>query len=206
MLNSAPQRESDRSPGGFTLMEILLVLGLLLVISAITWPALTALVGRRRVELAATDVQVMLGAARVRATEAGVTYQFRYEPGGRRYILVPADAAEFVAVADTPGTDVATAATAAWKREGTLPESVTFRQTQQTATAADGVPAELLSGLVQARELAQAAWGPAVLFHPDGTATDSQFTIVDDDDEALQITVRGLTGSSHSAFTVVEGN
>ncbi len=204
MLKSRFDRDSRKYRGGFTLLEILLVLALLVVLSVVTWPSLGRMLGRQDMERAISDVQVLLSAARVRATEAGATYQFRYEVGGRRYVLVPADAAELVAVADTPGTDIATAAAAAWKRSGKLPESVTFKQTDAQAPSGDAIQTELLAGLLDADDLSRAVWGPPVLFHPDGTASDSIFAITDDDDESMTITVRGLTGGTQAFVTAVE--
>ncbi|QDU45411.1 hypothetical protein Mal52_39050 [Symmachiella dynata] len=207
MLRPRYHQTSRRHRGGFTLLEVLLVLTLLIVISAVIWPSLGRMFSRQNMERAQSDVQVLLAAARIRATEAGASYQFRYEVGGRRYVLVPADGAELVAVADTPGTDLATAASEAWKRSGELPESVTFQLPAGLSTDAGGEPisAELLTGLLDTDALSRVAWGPAILFHPDGTASDSIFLIVDDvNDESTTITVRGLTGASHATATLVE--
>lgn len=206
MLRTRNYPASRRHRGGFTLLEVLLVLTLLIVISAVIWPSLGRMFSRQGMERAQGDVQVLLAAARIRATEAGASYQFRYEVGGRRYVLVPADGAELVAVADTPGTDLATVTSAAWKRSGELPESVTFQlPAGQTTAGGEPISVELLSGLLDTDALSRAAWGPAIFFHPDGTASDSIFVIADEvNDESTTITVRGLTGASHASATLVE--
>lgn len=192
------------APRGFTLIEVLLVLALLIVLSAITWPSLGRMIARQDVERGVSDVHVLLATARVRATDVGATYQFRYELGGRNYVLIPADPAELVAVADSPVTDTATAASTAWKRSGQLPESVTFQQSAGNMVLGDPIAPELLAGLDRGDELSRAAWGPAILFHPDGTATDSSFLITNDDEESVTFTIRGLTGAARSETTIVE--
>jgi len=193
-----------RRLGGFTLLEVLLVLTLLIVLTAVSWPALDRLIARQGIERAVSDVQLLLTSARVRATDSGVTYQFRYEVGGRRYLLIPSSAAELVAAAETPGADIMTVSAAAWKRTGQLPEHVSFGIAGEQDVTDDPIAPELLSGLLNSDELSRASWGPAVLFHPDGTASDSTFIISDDGDESITITVRGLTGASRSFNTVVE--
>ena len=40
-----------------------------------------------------------------------------------------------------------------------------------------------------------AMWSPPVLFYPDGTATDAKAIILDKNQQAIQLWVRGLTGA-----------
>ena len=205
MQTLSTQRTPRRSArDGFTLMEILLVLALLIVLSAVIWPALGGFYAGYRVEQAASDVQILLSAARIRAAEAGTTYQFRYEPGGRRYLLIPANTAELVAASDSPLADAATEISAARRQTGELPETVTFGQPSSESEAGHPIPAALLEGLIGADDLQRAPWGPEILFYPDGTASDAEFTVFDEDGESITLTVRGLTGAVKSATTETE--
>jgi hypothetical protein len=74
-----PQHSSARR--GFTLFDL-----------SIAWPSVNWMYRRQRLEQGAELVRARLGSARVNAVETGLVYQFRFEPGGRRFLILPYDA------------------------------------------------------------------------------------------------------------------
>jgi len=196
---------------GYTLLEILLVLTVLVLLSSLTLPALGRLYQSHRLEEAGSNIQVLLSSARVHAAEAGVAYQIRFETSGRRYLLVPANEAALLAAADSMTASIADEVNSAWRQSGELHESLIFGQvdnsTGNNAVEPGPVAINLLQGLDNADELQRTAWGPEILIYPDGTASDATFTISNEDEEdSLTITLRGLTGAARSMTTSAEDN
>jgi len=127
---------------------------------------------------------------RLRAFDAGISYQFRYEPNGRRFVAVPAER-EIVASPDQAASPAA----------GTLPvmageitEGLTFRPDPGTPPVGELLAADWLAGLPNAGDLQQVQWSPPVFFRPDGTGTTIRFRITDEEQRFIEISVRELTG------------
>jgi prepilin-type N-terminal cleavage/methylation domain-containing protein len=72
-------------PRGFTLLEVLLTLCLIVVISAMAWPQLDKTFSNQRLRKAADIVRTQWCKARVDAMRFGSIRVFRYEVGGNRY-------------------------------------------------------------------------------------------------------------------------
>ncbi|HEX6985550.1 MAG TPA: prepilin-type N-terminal cleavage/methylation domain-containing protein, partial [Planctomycetaceae bacterium] len=128
---------------GYTFVEVLLVLAILAVMAGIAWPAVVRFSGERAIKDAAERVRSELDRTRFRAIDAGLSYQFRYEPNGRRFIAVPAE------------RDVTTSANVNTLQPGaTLPalsgqiaEGLTFQPPPGTPPAAETLSADWLAGL-----------------------------------------------------------
>lgn len=181
---------------GITLVEVLLALGLLLVISSITWPAIERTWQSQQLRRGAEQVRLDLMSARLRAVETGLAYQFRCEPQGGKYVFLPFEQV----VVESGGSASESAAPPV--RSGELPEGLVF------SVAAEGggsspLSADALRDLPDASRLAAIAWSPPILFLPDGSALDSSFLIQDAKGRAFAVTVRGLTGGT--SFSHVEG-
>jgi type II secretion system protein H len=171
---------------GFTLFEMLLVVGLVAVAAALAWPAAQRLYETHPLQQAAEQVRARLAWTRVHALQTGLAYQFRFEPGGSHFLAVPhlpenAEAADGVSLAMPPDSRFA----------DSLPEGTCF--------AAVRCPLERLSsrslrGLPEAETLRQIAWTPPVLFHPDGRATRAVVTVVDARRQSIALAVNVLTG------------
>lgn len=161
---------------------MILVLTILVAVLTISYPAMNRLYVGHQLHQGASDVQVRLMAARVRAIEAGIGYQFRYEPGGRRFVALPFD--PIAAVAGTPY----------WKYGGELPPSVNFVSTSLYPGVGQELALQLLSDLPNAAELQGAHWSAPILFKPDGTAGGGWIDIVDKEGDTLRVSVRALTG------------
>jgi Tfp pilus assembly protein FimT len=73
------------SRSGFTIIEVLLTLCLLVIISSMAWPQLEKTFSGQRLRKAADIVRTQWTKARVDAMRAGNIRVFRYEIGGNRY-------------------------------------------------------------------------------------------------------------------------
>ena len=76
---------------GFTLLELLLVLAVVVAFAGIAWPALMHRVRETAIRRGSQEFRERLGSARVRALEEGIAYRCQFEPGGQWYAILPAE-------------------------------------------------------------------------------------------------------------------
>lgn len=76
---------------GFTLLELMIVLALIAFLTAMVWPSLRRPMLRSVSQQAARRLATDLSTARLNAIDAQRIMAFRYELGGGRYLVVPAD-------------------------------------------------------------------------------------------------------------------
>jgi len=176
---SSPARQA------FTIFEILIVLGVLVVVLSLSWPVLDKFQSQYRLRQGGQLVQTRLSAARVHSIDSGFVYQFRYEPGGQRFLVLPFDQQALLAqpVAGKRGPT---------KIAGKLPSA---KAKFNSSGGGQQVPGEWLSGIAAAGEFSGASWSPPILFYPDGTATPATIMIGDHKSQVVTISVRPLTGA-----------
>lgn len=168
---------------GYTLIELMLVLAVLVVLTSLVWPPLSRMYGHHQLKRAAEDVRAHAADARLRSVHAGRDYQFRFEPGGRNYVVVPDETSATV----TSETSDSFA--------DKLPEGLQFNAVTETGLLTESLSGESFAGLPGAHELEEVAWSPPTVFYADGAATDAAFDIVEEDGRYIRIAVRGLTGA-----------
>lgn len=84
----SPSRYSPAHSGsGFSLLELLIVLAILTTVAGLTIPAMRGTLDRGRLVSGAKDVQAALGKARSLAVRESGAVQFRYQLGGRRFVI-----------------------------------------------------------------------------------------------------------------------
>lgn len=211
---------------GYTLYEVLLVLAILVLIAASSWPVLSWWFRDAALKQAAADVRVVLDETRMHAIDNAIHYEFRFEPGGRRFVSlpgeIPLDAAAAASGGTTPGMSSTFAGAGASGPAGTasaagasptvaylygqLPEGLTFPTTQPLGTTAVPLNPMMYGSLPEANDIAAAKWSAPILYCPDGTAADANLAIVTDDDHhAIRLTLRGLTGTVRTGDVFLEG-
>jgi len=136
-------------------------------------------------------------------------YQFRFEPGGRRYLAIPTDTEALItsqtgkSAASTPGALPLTAIV-----RGELPEDLSFQpvamstSTTPGATAATGMPpggtdpawTAAFAHVPNSGDYTAANWSAPIIFRPDGSAMEVAVNVVDAKGEGFQLKVRELTG------------
>lgn len=177
---------------------MLLVIAILAVIAAMSWPSIRAMLESESVRQAAGQIRNSWGKARVMAMKSGRIYAFQYKPGAEQYRLQVWYGADDQLESSDGSGPVATASglssenqpTAVGEAEERLPEGVTFTFGQTTDTRGEQVAAEKLSK-ANGEEL---TWSPPIFFYPDGTASAAQVVIMGRDGRLMQLDLRGLTG------------
>jgi prepilin-type N-terminal cleavage/methylation domain-containing protein len=165
---------------GYTLLEMLLVLGLLVVLAGFSAPHLMTAFRDNQLKESAENVRVMMSGSRIRAMDTDSIWQFRYEPGGRHYLRVP-----YEILGDPAKVN-------SMKDADELPKTMQFDGSQ---TAHQKLAPELLEGLPDSRNLTSINWSTPILFFPDGTATDVEFQVVAKDGGVRRVIVREMTGA-----------
>ena len=206
-------RSSGRrmSVSGFTLLELLLVLTLLVVIGGIASQSLRGPIESQRLRRSSELLRIALGRARVKAMQSGQTQVFRYEIAGRRYqthpLALDSEASEWgldafgqsdelAQINDPNNPDVFSATRA--KQVNTLaelryqlPEGIVF---QQGATELDlrmSLAQEELATLDQAMQ----NWSQPILFYPDGSTSEARLFLSNQAGQRfVAIRLRSLTG------------
>ncbi|MCH8828797.1 MAG: prepilin-type N-terminal cleavage/methylation domain-containing protein [Planctomycetes bacterium] len=182
-------------PRGFTLLEILLVLSILVIITSIAWPMLQNVYRERRLKQVVTEVSEELARTRNHAADTGLMYLFCFEKNGRRYIIIPAerDSDDVDAVGDDDAKKVYRPRFSRTLPKGfefdVEPEEGSFNEEVSTIT----IPRETLADFPDAGKLAEANWVP-IQFLPGGGSQQVMFIVKDDKQQFIRLSVRELTG------------
>jgi len=202
--------------GGFTLIEMLIVLAVLAMMAAFTLPAMRGPLDKSRLRSAGQQVQAALGKARSLSIREGVSVEFRYEVDGnhwkiersaaspvQRSTVNDADTTTASGLSAAPVEDVLTdsefgVASTRLLREGTLPHGVTFDSADELlvdegSTSLDSLDEPLPDCLAE-------SWSAPITFRPNGRSEDAELTVRGARDFAVTVNVRGLTSAvSYSA-------
>jgi hypothetical protein len=167
---------------------MVLVMAVIVLMVGIAWPSLSTIRHRQHLHQSTETVKVRMMAARVHAIETGLTYQFRYAPGGREFVVVPYS--EIPPDSPTSGTG------AVARMAGTLATTVQFDADLSggDTTSTIGLNPALLEGIPEAVEFQGVSWSAPVLFFPDGTATGTEVVITAENQQSLRLTIRAFTG------------
>lgn len=198
----------------FTLLELLLVMGLMVIIGGLSFPALKRPLANQRLTGGAKQVRVALARARLAALESGEPQAFRYVPGEARYRIGPAewlpvvDASQAGDAESRPrltasgnkiqklATPQGAEATPQWE-EFHLPETIVFTA-PVAELGAEPTPAEIVpqaaTDAAAAEGFDDAAWSAPIVFEADGSASDATLTVQNDLGLQVTVTLRGLTG------------
>jgi prepilin-type N-terminal cleavage/methylation domain-containing protein len=207
-----------RRHGGFTLLELIIVLVILVTLLAVVWPNLRRPLGRGLLREAGQQLAQHISEARLLAIESGQTLALRFEPGGGSYCIMPAAAAvsERTSAADDVGsspddpyatwTETEETESESVQVEERLPHDVVFVD----PLAKEPADEALLPGLADEFRETQAVedplrefeadtaakeWSPPILFYATGRAENAELTLESSDGYVMRVTLRGLTGA-----------
>lgn len=187
---------------GFTLVELLLVLLVIGIITAIAFPILSDSYQQYQLKEQVEVARTHLVRCRLNAIDTGVAYQFRYDVGGRALLVVPFELdADVMADGDTRGSNVSLSSRYplfAMK----LPEGFTFENdpnVQDVPKTNDVVPPPpvIMKELPNQGDLQGANWSSPIVFRPEGEAEAAVFSFIVKDaaKRFVRLTVRPFTGA-----------
>jgi type II secretory pathway pseudopilin PulG len=177
---------------GFSLLELMLVIGVLVAVSAMAVPPLMDRIRAGRVQEAAESVREVLSNARRYAIDAGIDYHFRYELNGQAFVAIPAEPNPTLANSFS-STDEAD--TRVIVEAGELDETLFIRPFSGDLSGGESLDPEAFTDLPNAGDLASKNWSAPILLRFDGTAEDKRFRVMDEQQNAAEISIRGLTGA-----------
>lgn len=191
----------------FTILELVLALAVIAVVMGLAWPVMLRFSAEHALKDNVEQVRARLARTRMATIGSGLTYQFRYEPGGRRCLTMPFERA-LGAAGGTNTTGSTTAPTgssgAAVQNQALvleLTEGLRFLSSPPGPVAltqpetAERVPEDLLTMFGAPTSLAQVGWSRAIVFAPDGTSQDTTFVVADAEGRYQVLSVRGLTAA-----------
>ena len=183
-----------RVRSGFSLFEMILVLGILALTAALVWPSLETMYGDSQLQNASDTIRSRLIAARSDAMEDGRIYLFRFTPGGANYQIVPYDNND---ESESPEESKPTS------QSGTLPPGLLFFETPTEIT----IPSDTAINMIAKGGLnlpsSQSAfsetetdlpWSDPVVFQPDGTCGDLTLIIATFEGNYVEVNMQSITG------------
>jgi Tfp pilus assembly protein FimT len=204
------RRKNDRGARrSYTLLELLLVVGILVIVASAVAPAVLQRMNDYHLKETTESVRSALAATRLHAIDLSSTYQFRFSPGGRRYLAVPTDSEVLNQILQGGGTNGAAGAPNGLLKtaieSGQLGESFTFQVAAaltptapidpMAAAAADQAFTSVASQVqTTTPDMAPVAWSSPIVFRPDGSACDAAVNVVDSHGSGFRIVIRELTG------------
>ncbi len=202
MIRHQPTCEAGRpvrgvSPGGVslrravTLIEVMLVLAILTSLSALAYPSVAMMLEQLAMDEAVSPVRIHLAGTRVRALDTGVTWQFRFEPGGRRYVAVPYEFDEIEGDEQQQQSQLEMLP----RVSGQLPEGFSFVSADLATSGTEALDEQAVAGLIDQSQVLEASWSPPLLFFSDGTSRTASFDIVNEQNQSRRLSIRSLTGS-----------
>lgn len=191
-----PQRPSQVDRKAITLIEVLLVLTLLVVLAAMTWPAMDRPMADQRLRKGADRVRTSWAKARVDAMTSGQTYVFRCTLDSDEYTIESQDGPESVSSMtsstmgefDETATDLTEPVS---KRSRKLPQDVRFVDGE----VAFDTRATILEESLEATDADRSdTCLETILFFPDGTTSTATLVLENKYQRRVELSLRGLTG------------
>ncbi len=198
-LSKSEQARSHRF--GYTLLELLIVLAIILIVSAMAAPGLMERVRNGNVREAAQQVTEVLAAARTYAIDTGVDYHFRFEVGGNNVIAIPAEPENTLSNSNSSETDTA----GLLYHTAKLSEEIVLQYSKDSTSGVETLKGQAFGNLENGGELASKSWSQPILFRFDGSSESMTFRVMDKELRSCDVSVRGLTGAiSTSGVFVME--
>jgi prepilin-type N-terminal cleavage/methylation domain-containing protein len=165
---------------GFTLLELLLVLAILVILSALVMPAIENMYAEVRLQAGADNLRSRLAEARGHAIAEQRPYRFAVKPNSSNYRLAP-DAAD------------------QWGETPPVPEAATDDGLSVPPLVVEDVlPDHIEFQFAAGSEPSQSSgsWSKVVTFQPDGSCDDDRTIRLDlENCRPIEISIRQLTGA-----------
>ncbi len=188
---------------GFSVLEMIVVLAVVATALAMVLPTVLKSLSRTELDQAAKQVRDGLQQARAAAIGSGVSHEFRYQPGGRRWEVRP-QANQQHAPQEVPPS-----ATPTFANSESVPET-TPDPNMQPVVIEDQLPGgvvfadpwdqepkftpEEVANWGNTAESLPDDWSLAIVFYPNGRSSDERIRLVSTNQTYVDVTLRGLTG------------
>jgi prepilin-type N-terminal cleavage/methylation domain-containing protein len=175
-------------PGGFTLVEVILVLSLLVIVASVSMPYLNKSFSRAHLNAATDILRDALNRGRLTAMQSGEVQAFRCEPKGARFQLLALDKLSLPESSVPPpdNTDGEHSENDILRlAPPRLPDNVVFADAEVAASNQVGAM------LGKSKD---DSWSMPILFNPDGTTSDASILLQNDLGQTIRVTLRGMTG------------
>jgi prepilin-type N-terminal cleavage/methylation domain-containing protein len=198
-LTYAPARRR-----GFTLIEVLVVLAIVMVLATLALPLIRKPLQKREVQSAADSVRTKLFHARIGAMKSSHVYTFQYQPGSGTYRVSPRDQSSPAGQTDENTSSVQQDPAMADEQhlpseDGTLPEGLHFLADDSP----DPDSPDSTTPMV-AQGGGGNGWSDPIFFYPDGTTSDARLIVASGHGYAVHIQLRGVTGNVSVGNPVAE--
>ena len=180
---------------GFTLFEMLVALAVLLVLIGMTFPAVGRMYANHELNQSVEHVRAALAGTRYHAIDSATVYQFRFEPNGRRFLVIPYEQNALAGTSSNQSLNSRSVELSAVKYSGEVPEQMRFRVPNGQEAIGQRIDRTWFDAMEDAHHLADTTWSSPLLFYPDGSATDAAFEVIDTKRRFRRLTLRSLTGS-----------
>ena len=188
-------QQSARRSRGFTLIELILVVAIMVVVASIAAPAVHRTFAQQALQKGADRLRVAMGQARVKAIKNGEEYAVFFMPEGSWFGVAPFYSFPEQAQIAQKRQQFVTNGNYTDYEKDLMPRGVRFVAGE---TAMDGRAAAAAADVGGAESLR------SILFYPDGTSQDARIILQNDKGSVLQVELRGLTGISKT--TRMAGN
>ncbi len=187
-----PQRLRGLVRVGFTLLELLLVLAVLVTVASLSWPRMMRYMTENALKQNVETVRRELAATRILAIKSGLTYQFRFEPTAQGFVILPFDRPDMVATDEKSTSPAQVKSIVGHLSSDSQFEPATDKAGQ--STGGQRLDEMWLALLKNGALYTETIWSQPILFRPNGEAQDARLVIRDKNGNTIELTVRGLTG------------
>ena len=183
-------KQSQRygQPNAFTLIELILVLGVMVMIFSLAIPLATRAMGTHALRQSADLVRVAMGQARVKAIKSGQVQALFFQIESNWFNVAPF--VQFTAQQSLASRKAQLASTAPRRDfdDNQLPAGIVFAS---GVTSNDGRAADVFNN---SGGRGRSSNIQPILFYPDGTSQDARVYLKDDRENYTSVQLRGLTG------------
>ncbi|HMP80930.1 MAG TPA: type II secretion system protein, partial [Pirellulaceae bacterium] len=173
---------------GMTLIELILVIGLLALVASLMMPAIFRSLAHQKLDKAADLVRSEMGRARVQAIRTGKIHALVYAPGDNRLAVEPFDSLASKLDMGNSRVDFDPRESDLDFSRERLPRDVLFVGGESKMDARSAFEMEQVGNL--------GSQMIPVLFYPDGTSQDAKVYLANRNGDLIMVSLRGLTGST----------
>ena len=174
----------------FTLIELILVMGIIVMIASLAVPMVTRTLGRQSLKQGADRVRVAMGKARVQAIKTGDVQALFFLPEGNWFNVAQFSQLSLQAGIASREQSLLNNRIYTGYEDNVLPKGIRFAAGSMEV---DSRSAQTLGDVKVDSDSIQ-----PVLFYPDGTAQDATVYLQDDRQNRVAVILRGLTGSART--------